>query len=58
VSYPLLTAFARAVKFIQQNLAAGKLKPIIAKTFPLSALREAHRYMQSNQQLGKIVLTV
>jgi hypothetical protein len=27
-------AFARAVKFILQNLATGKLKPIIAKTFP------------------------
>jgi NADPH:quinone reductase-like Zn-dependent oxidoreductase len=55
--YPLWTAFARAVKF-QQNLAAGKLKPIIAKTFSLSEIREAHRYMESNQQLGKIVVTV
>jgi len=51
-------AFARATRFIQQNLAAGKLKPIIAKTFPLSKIREAHRYMESNQQLGKIVVTV
>ena len=51
-------AFARAVAFIRKNLAAGKLKPIIAKTFPLSHVREAHKYMESNQQLGKIVLTV
>jgi NADPH2:quinone reductase len=51
-------AFARATRFVLQNLAAGKLKPIIAKTFPLSEIREAHRYMESNQQLGKIVVTV
>ena len=38
--------------------AASKLKPVIAKTFPLSEIREAHRYMESNQQLGKIVVRV
>jgi NADPH:quinone reductase-like Zn-dependent oxidoreductase len=37
---------------------AGKLHPIIAKTFRLSEIREAHPYMESNQQLGKIVVTV
>ena len=51
-------AFSRAVQFINASLRKGKLKPIIAKTFPLSELREAHRYMESNQQLGKIVVTV
>jgi NADPH:quinone reductase-like Zn-dependent oxidoreductase len=51
-------AFARATRFITANLAEGKLKPIIAKTFPLSQIQEAHRYMESNQQLGKIVVTV
>jgi NADPH2:quinone reductase len=51
-------AFRRAVNFINTNLASGKLKPIIAKTFPLASVQEAHRYMESNEQLGKIVLTV
>jgi NADPH:quinone reductase len=51
-------AFARAVEFINANLASQKLKPAIAKTFPLEAIQEAHRYMESNQQLGKIVVTV
>jgi NADPH2:quinone reductase len=51
-------AFQRAIQFIQRNLAEDKFKPIIAKTFPLSQVREAHQYMESNQQLGKIVLTV
>jgi NADPH:quinone reductase len=51
-------AFGRAVRFINENLASGKLKPVIAKTFPLDRVREAHRYMESNAQLGKIVITV
>jgi NADPH:quinone reductase-like Zn-dependent oxidoreductase len=51
-------AFSRGVEFINANLASGKLKPAIAKTFPLEAIQEAHRYMESNQQLGKIVVTV
>ena len=51
-------AFARAVQFINENLASGKLQPVIAKIFPLSEIQEAHRYMESNQQLGKIVIKV
>ena len=51
-------AFDRAVKFINGNLASGKLKPIIAKSFPLDRVQEAHRYMESNAQLGKIVITL
>jgi NADPH:quinone reductase-like Zn-dependent oxidoreductase len=50
-------AYERAVAFINDNLAAVKLKPVIAKTFALSEIREAHTYLESNQQLGKIVVT-
>jgi NADPH:quinone reductase-like Zn-dependent oxidoreductase len=48
----------RTKKFIVDGLAAGKLKPVIAKTFTLDQIVEAHRYMESNQQIGKIVVTV
>jgi NADPH:quinone reductase-like Zn-dependent oxidoreductase len=43
---------------INEGLAGGSLKPIIAKTFPFEQIVEAHRYMESNQQFGKIVATV
>jgi NADPH:quinone reductase-like Zn-dependent oxidoreductase len=33
-------------------------RPIIAKTFPLEEIVEAHRYLESNQQIGKVVVTV
>jgi NADPH:quinone reductase-like Zn-dependent oxidoreductase len=48
----------KAKQWVVEGLAAGKLKPLIAKTFPLAEIVEAHRYLESNQQIGKIVVTV
>jgi NADPH2:quinone reductase len=39
-------------------IEAGKIKPVIFKTFPLAEAAEAHRLMESSQHIGKIVLTV
>ena len=48
----------RAKKFINEGLADGSFKPLIAKKFPLDQIVEAHRYLESNQQVGKVVVTV
>ena len=48
----------RGKQFVNEGLAEGSLKPIIAKTFPLEQIVEAHRYLESNQQIGKVVVTV
>jgi len=50
--------FEKAKAFLIDALALGKLKPIIAKTFSFEKLKEAHQYLESNEQLGKIVVTV
>jgi NADPH:quinone reductase-like Zn-dependent oxidoreductase len=50
--------YARAHQLILQGLAQGHLKPVVAKTFPLAQIVAAHRYLESNQQLGKVVVTV
>ena len=50
--------FAAAKKYIFERLDSGAFKPKIAKVFPLSEIVEAHTYMQSNAQVGKIVVTV
>jgi len=49
---------ANAKQWIVDGLAAGQLKPVIAKTFSLNEIVEAHRYLESNRQIGKIVVTV
>jgi NADPH:quinone reductase-like Zn-dependent oxidoreductase len=48
----------RGKAFVNDGLADGSFKPLIAKTFPLEQIVEAHRYLESNQQIGKIVVTV
>jgi len=37
-------------------LAAGTIRPVIYKTFPLAAAAEAHALMESSTHVGKIVL--
>ena len=49
---------ARAEKYVFDHLQQGAFRPRVAKTFPLSEIVEAHRYMESNEQIGKIVVTV
>jgi len=48
----------RARDFILDGLASGRLNPIIDKVFPFDRIVDAHRYLESNDQFGKIVVTV
>jgi NADPH:quinone reductase-like Zn-dependent oxidoreductase len=49
---------AKAKEFILEGLGAGFLKPTIDKTFTFDQIIDAHRYLESNQQFGKIVVTL
>jgi NADPH:quinone reductase-like Zn-dependent oxidoreductase len=49
---------ARTKTFILNGLRSGKLKPVIARTFPFDEIVAAHRFLESNLQFGKIVITV
>ena len=39
-------------------VGAGKIKPVIDSTFPLTKASDAHARMETSQHIGKIVLTV
>jgi NADPH2:quinone reductase len=39
-------------------LDAGRVRPIVYKTFPLAQAADAHRLMESSEHIGKILLTV
>jgi NADPH:quinone reductase-like Zn-dependent oxidoreductase len=43
---------------VLQLVAAGRLKPVIDRTFPLAECRLAHEYLESGNQFGKVVLLV
>jgi NADPH:quinone reductase-like Zn-dependent oxidoreductase len=48
---------ARMVDYITWKLASGALRPIIDRTFSLAHIAEAHRHLESNTQVGKIIVT-
>jgi len=43
---------------VMKLIAAGKLKPVIDRVFPLAETSAAHAYVESGQQFGKVVLQV
>jgi NADPH:quinone reductase-like Zn-dependent oxidoreductase len=45
-----------AKTFVLDGLRSGALTPIIARTFPFDEIIEAHRFLESNEQFGKIVV--
>lgn len=51
----LLTA---AKEYVFAGLESGQFTPFIDRTFSLDQIVTAHEYMESNRQIGKIVVTV
>ncbi|VAW92489.1 Quinone oxidoreductase [hydrothermal vent metagenome] len=47
-----------AKEFLLPLFETGKLIPVIDKEFTFNQIQDAHRYMESNQQTGKIIVTL
>ncbi len=62
--YSMPTVFAdpahrrAGLRYIQDRLENGAFRPVIGARFDLDSIVEAHRYLQSNQTRGKIVVNV
>jgi len=57
---PLLSDAAqrtRAVAGITRHLEEGDFAPVIDTYFPLERIQDAHRRLESNRQIGKVVVT-
>jgi NADPH2:quinone reductase len=50
--------FEAGKRYVLEKLATGALKPVIARRFPFSDIVAAHRYLESNAQVGKIIIEV
>jgi synaptic vesicle membrane protein VAT-1 len=46
-----------AMTLLLQEVSVGRLQPVVSRTFPLEQAADAHRFMQSRSNIGKIVLT-
>lgn len=49
---------APLMDMLLKEFEAGRLAPVIAKTFPLERVADAHAYIQSRANIGKVVLTM
>ncbi len=47
-----------ATGYIYDRLQDGRLHPKIAKTFPFARSADAYEYLESNEQIGKVVITI
>jgi NADPH:quinone reductase-like Zn-dependent oxidoreductase len=47
-----------AVDFVLKGIDSGALKPIIDRVFGFEEMVEVHRYLETNAQFGKIVVTI
>jgi NADPH:quinone reductase len=57
VAHP--TRLEAGIAYIDQRLQSGAFRPLIAdKQFTLDQIVDAYQYMESNEQLGKIVVTL
>ena len=49
---------ATAKNYVYSGLADGRFHPKVARTFPFAQTVEAYKYLESNAQVGKVVITV
>lgn len=50
--------FEQMKRYVVERIEDGRFVPKVAKTFPLAQVQDAYRYLESNQQVGKVVITV
>jgi NADPH:quinone reductase-like Zn-dependent oxidoreductase len=46
-----------AMGLLLDEVRAGRLTPVVARTFPLASAADAHVFMQNRSNIGKVVLT-
>ncbi len=49
---------AEAKQYIFDRLQDGRFEPKIARSFPFAQTVEAYRYLESNEQVGKVVISI
>ena len=58
VLFPLPTISKSDVEFLKQLVENGEFKPVLDKHYSLDQIVEAHRYVESQQKTGNVIIVV
>ena len=56
--YGLLAETIDDLLFIKELVETGVIKPTVDRRFPFQQAADAHRYVESGQKMGNVVITV
>jgi NADPH:quinone reductase-like Zn-dependent oxidoreductase len=58
VSFAASSGTSEDLAYLRGLFEAGRLHPVIGRSFPLGEMVEAHRYAETGQKLGNVVVVV
>jgi NADPH:quinone reductase-like Zn-dependent oxidoreductase len=58
VSFAASCVTGEDLAYLRGLVEAGRLRPVVDRSFPLEQIAEAHRYAETGQKLGNIVVVV
>jgi len=58
VLFPLPRIDREMVEYFKRLIEAGQFTPIVGRTYPLGEIVEAYRYVETQQKIGNVVVTV
>lgn len=58
VLFEMTSPTTEDLAFLADLMAAGKLRTVIDRSYPLAQVPEAHRYVEAGQKTGNVVVTI
>jgi NADPH:quinone reductase-like Zn-dependent oxidoreductase len=58
VTFPIPKHDPKMVGYLKDLIESGQFKPVIDRTYPLSQIVEAYRYVETGQKIVNVVISV